>query len=287
MGLRCRKNNFLIAIRNPIYCGKIRVNKFKDEESYFVKGIHTPLISETLFYQVQDVLDGNVREIKTRLLSQNLLPLKGFMGCPRCGRTLCASASKGRNNYYHYYHCSSKCGYRLKAEEVNAEFAAFLKLLVPNHKATELFRMVILDTYASDTAENKERKAALAKELTEESNKLARARELLLMGDIDGTDFKEIKSACEKRILAIESHLAELGKTKLSKNQLEPIVDNVLQTLAKLDEIYLKTDIEHKRRLIGSMFQKKFTFDELKARTAKISQTFNCIFLGSYRKFGG
>lgn len=84
---------------------------------------------------------------------------------------------------------------------------------------------------------------------------------------------------CEKSILAIESNLTELGKTKLSKNQLEPIVDNALQTLAKLNEIYLKTDVEHKRRLIGSMFSSKFTFDELKARTAKISQTFNYIFL--------
>lgn len=91
-------------------------------------------------------------------------------------------------------------GERLHQVHIDAKMLRFeLKLLVPNHKITELFRMVILDTYATDTAENKERKTVLAKELTEESNKLVRARELLLMGDIDGRDFKEIKSVCGKQ----------------------------------------------------------------------------------------
>ncbi len=57
-GLKCSKNNFWLAIRNPVYCGKIFIPKYKDEESYFVTGQHEPLITEALFYTVQDVLDG-------------------------------------------------------------------------------------------------------------------------------------------------------------------------------------------------------------------------------------
>ncbi|MEJ7680244.1 MAG: recombinase family protein [Segetibacter sp.] len=57
-GLNCLKNNFWVAIRNPLYCGKIFIPKYKDEESFFVKGQHEPLISEALFYDVQDVLNG-------------------------------------------------------------------------------------------------------------------------------------------------------------------------------------------------------------------------------------
>ena len=34
LGLTCSKNNFWIAIRNPVYCGKIVIPKYKDEESY-------------------------------------------------------------------------------------------------------------------------------------------------------------------------------------------------------------------------------------------------------------
>ena len=32
-GLKCSKNNFWTAIRNPMYCGKIFIPKYKDEES--------------------------------------------------------------------------------------------------------------------------------------------------------------------------------------------------------------------------------------------------------------
>lgn len=42
-GLRCGKNNFWVAIRNPVYCGLIFIPKYRDEESRIVKGqAHAP-----------------------------------------------------------------------------------------------------------------------------------------------------------------------------------------------------------------------------------------------------
>jgi hypothetical protein len=43
-------------IRNLIYCGKIFVTKYKDQESRLVKKLHEPLISEGLFNNVTDFL---------------------------------------------------------------------------------------------------------------------------------------------------------------------------------------------------------------------------------------
>jgi hypothetical protein len=37
---------------------KNRNSKYKDEESQLVQGQHEALISEALFYEVQDILDG-------------------------------------------------------------------------------------------------------------------------------------------------------------------------------------------------------------------------------------
>lgn len=56
-GFKRTKANMWGLIRNPIYCGKIFIPKYKDEDSRFVTGQHEPLISEGLFYNVQDVLD--------------------------------------------------------------------------------------------------------------------------------------------------------------------------------------------------------------------------------------
>ncbi len=64
---RGSKNNFWVAIRNPLYCGKIFISKFKDEESRFVQGQHEPLISEALFYDVQDVLNGRKKIQRIKL----------------------------------------------------------------------------------------------------------------------------------------------------------------------------------------------------------------------------
>ncbi len=50
-GLKCSKNNFWTAIRNPVYCSNIVIPKLKDEESFIVKGLHQPLIPESLFYR--------------------------------------------------------------------------------------------------------------------------------------------------------------------------------------------------------------------------------------------
>ena len=73
-GLKCSKNNFWVAIRNPVYCGKIHIPKYKDEESHFVQGQHLPIISEALFYDVQQMLDGRRRKLRTKTVVDDMLP---------------------------------------------------------------------------------------------------------------------------------------------------------------------------------------------------------------------
>lgn len=94
-GLKCSKNAFWLAIRNPLYCGKIFIPKYKDEESYFVTGQHESLITETLFYKVQDILDGRKKVMRTKMVVDDNLPLRGFIICPQCGMLLSGSASTG------------------------------------------------------------------------------------------------------------------------------------------------------------------------------------------------
>ncbi len=106
-----------------------------------------------LFYKVQAILDGKHRVINTKILSPSQLPLRGYLNCSKCTRTLCGSASKGRNAYYYYYHCSSTCGCRHKAVEVNNEFLQILTEYTLNENMEELFKYVIMDTYSNDTGE--------------------------------------------------------------------------------------------------------------------------------------
>jgi len=71
-GLPCGVNNLYSSIRNPIYCGKIVVPRYKDEQ--LVPGQHEPLITEGLFYKAMDILDP-----------AEAMPQGGYNG-NRCGR---------------------------------------------------------------------------------------------------------------------------------------------------------------------------------------------------------
>ena len=44
-GITCGYTNFCNIIRNPVYCGKIQVPQYKDEEAYLADGQHEALIS--------------------------------------------------------------------------------------------------------------------------------------------------------------------------------------------------------------------------------------------------
>jgi site-specific DNA recombinase len=81
-GFHSQKVNFWQLIRNPMYCGKVKVPKFKDEETYYVKGLHDPLISEDMFYQVPDVLDGRRRRYRPRLDVDKEYRCAGFSSAP-------------------------------------------------------------------------------------------------------------------------------------------------------------------------------------------------------------
>src|ERR1700761_73710 len=142
-GLKCSKNNFWVAIRNPVYCGKIFIPKYKDEESRFAAGQHEPLISEALFYEAQDVLDGKKKKQRTKIVVDDQIPLRGFLVCPRCGRLLTGSGSKGRKFRYYYYHCSSSCRARYRADHINREFVREIKKFVPHPAAVELYKKLI------------------------------------------------------------------------------------------------------------------------------------------------
>lgn len=101
--------------RNPFYCGIMR------REGKFYQGKHTPIVSQTLFNQVNELLDGKNQSKKQK----HLFPLRGFMQCKVCGCALTATKKKGHS----YYYCTNgkgKCGEHkkyLRAEDINEKVA--------------------------------------------------------------------------------------------------------------------------------------------------------------------
>ena len=268
-GLSCGRKNFWQVIRNPVYCGKIFISKYKDEEAHLVQGQHEPLVSESLFNQVLDVLDGRKKENKTKIASPEELPLRGFLICPKCGYMLTGSASKGCKQYYYYYHCFPKCGTRFNARAVNDKFIEQLRHYVINPAIITLYKTVLLQIYEQATGDQNNNVGHLKKQLNDYHVKITKARELLLSGGLDGSDYKIIKGDCERQVSIIEGKLVQLSE----KNEgIGPLLEKAMKNVSRLPEIYQNADIQGKRRFISSMYPENLTFDGSIHRTTRINE---------------
>ncbi len=89
--------------------------------------------------------------MRTKMVVDDNLPLRGFLICPQCGRMLTGSASKGRTKYYHYYHCSGTCNFRHSATDVNKRVVNEIGRYVRPIPKLKLYKEVIVDQYNKRT----------------------------------------------------------------------------------------------------------------------------------------
>ncbi|RZL98077.1 MAG: hypothetical protein EOO88_61385 [Pedobacter sp.] len=160
-GFQIPRMTFYRDIRNPVYCGKIVVKGYKEEEEQWVQGLHEAIISESLFYQVQDILNGRKIVLRAQAVKvHEALPLQGLLQCAMCDKQLTGSGSKGRSGYYYYYHAQPNygCGCRYKADHINDAIAEELGKFAPRPGMAELYHAVIMNIYQTEFISHQENK---------------------------------------------------------------------------------------------------------------------------------
>lgn len=278
-GLKCPRMHFWRLVRNPVYCGKIIVPQYKDEDATMVNGLHEPLISEALFYEVQDVLLGRSRKKALKVVSLDHLPLRGLIHCPNCHRMLTGSKSKGKCKHYYYYHCVNECGIRFNAIQANDIFSAQLKEITLRSSTIELLKLVITKVHKSRTQNDFNDKKLVLDGIEKQNGKLSKAREFLLSGDIEPMDYKLIKAECEEQIRRLEAKMTAVTAQPLVKMGVEKLTEKVINVLSKLDQLYLKADIAEKRRIICCLYPNKLQFDGKSYRTLQSNAVVDAILL--------
>jgi site-specific DNA recombinase len=275
-GFTGTKSLFWFAIRNPVYCGKIFVPKYKDEESQFVKGSHEPIITEDLYYQVQDVLDGRKRgQYKLKVASNASLPLRGFLICPACGKLLTGSASKGHSKYYSYYHCFDGCPCRFRADHVNNLFRYELKKYVPRPEMVDVYKMILSEAWHDQTSHRQDDRRGLLVLIKTLEEKLSYIRDLLSSKQIEPADFREMKAEYSSQLEKLEARLSAYAHDHVD---IDDLLNKGLSSLLKLDYVYETGEVDKKRDVISSMFPEKMTFDGTQLRTTRINEAVRLIY---------
>ena len=97
--------------------------------------------------------------------------------------------------------------------------------------------------------------------------KLLKIQDLYIDGDLSKEEYQKAKMRCQNLI----NELKEKEKQLEKKQEVFQLYKNGLKGLESVENQYIKSDLDNKRRLIGSIFPKKFQFENKKVRTADIN----------------
>ncbi len=120
--------------RRPFYIG-VQTNAFLEGKP--IKGNWEPLISEEVFWRVQNIIDGNFQGY-TIEKNNDCRPLIGTFYCPNCGKKLTGYEVKKKK--LHYYKCQ-KCN----GISINAESSAKMKTKGAHQMFVELLESFRLE----------------------------------------------------------------------------------------------------------------------------------------------
>jgi site-specific DNA recombinase len=194
-GFQCGTSNFWKLLRNQMYCGVIKISANRNEKEQIVNGIHEPIVSETLFNQVQLIINKDRNKRSTKDVLKSLFFLRGFLFCPWCGRKVTGSIAQGKYLKYPYYHCSDhKCKGRFRADFLNSCYEEKLKKIFFRSEVYELFNLVLEDeNIFTLRREHAEERKKLLSDISKQEQHITKARKYLLDDKIEFDDFMELK----------------------------------------------------------------------------------------------
>lgn len=247
-GLVCSRSHFFRILHNPVYCGLIPVTLDSGEE-HMVKALHEPLISESLFNQIQSVINTRRKITAKRDDLQSIFFLRGFLNCPGCDRKLGGSFSNGRSKKYPYYHCHNGCRTRINARFLNDCYENKLQQLILSNKAIELFKGILEDrNIKTQKASYLYAQKVLERKINEEELTLSRGRKLFIAGILKIDDYNELKKENQVNTKNLKKESRDIVvklKAIDRKNQIEE------KALVEIFQRFSEFEASDKRHLVN------------------------------------
>jgi site-specific DNA recombinase len=246
-----------MLLRNRLYIGMIDVPDFGVRDK---RGDFAPLIPEDVFYKAQAVLSGKLPSIAPLMRNRPDFPLRGFVRCAVCDRGLTGSWSKGRSNYYAYYHCRPGCrGVNVTKAKLEGLFVDELARLQPAAGYMRLLKESVLQVW-------KERKASVQSDLESAEQarkklqqKLNRLDEAFLFErsiDIDTYDRHADRVRQQMTLLKIDEH-----SSKLEELDVEGILAFAERVLPRTADLWVQASLDQRQRLQRLFFPQGVAFD--------------------------
>jgi len=214
-----------------------------------VKALHEPLISESLFNQIQSVINTRRKTTSKRDDLQSMFFLRGFLTCPGCNRKLSGSVSQGRSKTYPYYHCHSGCKTRINAFVLNDCYQNKLQQLILSSSAIKLFKDILEDrNIRTQKASYLYSQKVLERKINDEELTLSRGRKLFIAGILKIDDYNELKKENQVSTKNLKKEARDITvklKAIDRKNQIEE------RALVEIFQRFSEFETSDKRHLVN------------------------------------
>ena len=254
LGLTIRKQTLSQCLHNCFYCGLIEHEYLKGER---IKGCQEPLISTSVFWKVQDILNGNINSYQHAQVTPRF-PLKGHIKCAKDGHTMTGYTVKKKN--LDYYKCNVKgCRTNISAKEVHRQYAEILNSLSVPDEFKPLFEMVIRRKFEEKEGEFMERSALQSKNLNTLKTKLKNAKLRYVSENcISEEDYNEVKADLEQKIRETE---AELKRCSAACSNLSEYTAKTLEIASALGSEWGKFNFDTCQKIQKLVFPEGVLWD--------------------------
>lgn len=248
---RVAKTTIEYILKNIFYTGI-----FKFEDKIYENAKHKAIISKELFYRVQDRL---ISPDKAR--KQNYeFAYTGLIRCEHCGCLLTAELKKGK---YIYYHCTGNKGGNCKRDYINETkiekaIAEVLKLIIIPENIRLLVAKQLKEVHELKNGYSKEVKSNLQKQIVTLENRIEKAFEDKLDGNITQEQWKSFNEKWQTEKDKMFIQLEEINK--LDKQFYEQ-ADSLLKFTDNAYEYYQQGTIAQRRKIL-EIISEKITYKD-------------------------
>ena len=256
------KNTFYRIFENPKYGGIQRTTSGEYKTS-----VHPPIVSEeTIRLSIKKALEGNPSRRVAHEKNLDGIPLRNVLCCPKCGKRLSGSKSKGkmgqRFGYYHAPRHESHCAMkklRLPSKVTNEAFLDVLERLKVDQVVFDLLEVFVRDRQQSSREANGAEVEALTAEIERVRGVLDGLVDKYAAGKISDDEYQRAVSRNEDINAKLEARIEVLKNADLPLDQM---VFRAATALEHPDVTWSLLSDDERNRMAHALFPDGIGFTE-------------------------
>lgn len=260
VGVKITKQNISNMWRRPFYCG---IQKNALLEGNPIKGKWEPLVSEEVFWGVQQILDGNHQGYHIQTENESR-PLVGTLYCPKCGKKLTGYIVRKKKR--HYYKCQKCRGVSIAADSsqkvktlgAHEMFLALLSSYQMGEKYIQPFKIQLIKTFQSMKAETFVVRKSYEKQLAVLQAELDILLERYGYGKIDKEVYDKLNT---KKLVEINSVREKLDDTEIEISNLSYFIDKSIELSQNIHKHWQLGSLELRKKIQKTVFPEGIVVD--------------------------